>query len=139
MPAGLLSIGFGDRAGIKLKAARDLAGVSGVVNTGDCRRMTRNDTLNPMYGIAKAAKGLSTAPVQYGSLITLCVRIPPRPAVTRLAEDLIDATLTPTKIAVAADDTGLVSTAATLPTRTTLAALELQLAHQHRDQNSNRD
>jgi hypothetical protein len=115
--------------GIKLKAsAPTLAGMNGVVIPAMSQNDTGNDTLNPMYGIAKAAKGLSTAPVQYGSLITLCgTNSTPSGGNSASPKDLIDATLTPTKIAVAADDTGLVSTSGNAPNQDTLAALGAQL------------
>jgi len=115
--------------GIKLKASvATLAGINGVVIPAMSQNDTGNDTLNPMYGIAKAAKGLSTAPVQYGSLITLCgTNSTPSGGNSASPKDLIDATLTPTKIAVAADDTGLVSTSGNAPNQDTLAALGSQL------------
>jgi hypothetical protein len=115
--------------GIKMKAAAaTLAGVNGVVIPAMSQNDTGNNPLNPMYGIAKAAKGLSTAPVQYGSLLTLCgTQSSVSGGNSAAPAALIDPTLQPTKIASAADDTGLVSTSGSAPNQDTLAALGAQV------------
>jgi hypothetical protein len=115
--------------GIKLKAsAATLAGVNGVVIPAMSQNDTGNNPLNPMYGIAKAAKGLATAPVQYGQLLTLCgTQSSVSGGNSASPAAYIDATLQPTKIASPADDTGLVSTSGSAPNQDTLAALGSQL------------
>jgi hypothetical protein len=115
--------------GIKTKAsAATLAGVNGVVIPAMSQNDTGNNPLNPMYGIAKAAKGLSTAPVQFGSLLTLCgTQSSVSGGNSAAPAAYIDPTLQPTKIASAVDDTGLVSTSGSAPTPETLAALASQL------------
>jgi hypothetical protein len=115
--------------GIKLKAsAATLAGVNGVVIPAISQNDTGNNPLNPMYGIAKAARGLSTAPVQYGQLLTLCgTQSSVSGGNSASPAAYIDPTLQPTKIASPADDTGLVSTSGNAPNQDTLAALGAQL------------
>jgi hypothetical protein len=115
--------------GIKLKAsAATLAGVNGVVIPAMSQNDTGNNPLNPMYGIAKAAKGLSSAPVQFGSLITLAgTQSSVSGGNSASPTAFIDPTLQPTKIATPADDTGLVSTSGSAPNQDTLAALGAQL------------
>jgi hypothetical protein len=115
--------------GIKTKAsAATLAGVNGVVIPAMSQNDTGNNPLNPMYGIAKAARGLSTAPVQYGQLITLCgTQSSVSGGNSAAPAAYIDPTLQPTKIASAADDTGLVSTSGAAPSQDTLAAMGSQL------------
>jgi len=116
--------------GIKTRAqAATLAGVNGVVIPAMSQNDTGNNPLNPMYGIAKAAAG--GAGKQYGSLLTLVGTQSSTsggnsasPASTSVGGS--DPTLTPTKIASAADDTGLVSTSGNAPNPDTLAALASQ-------------
>jgi len=115
--------------GIKTKAsAATLAGVNGVVIPAMSQNDTGNNPLNPMYGIARAAKGLSTAPVQYGQLLTLCgTQSSVSGGNSASPAAFIDPTLQPTKIAAPADDTGLVSTSGSAPNQDTLAAMGSQL------------
>jgi hypothetical protein len=116
--------------GIKTRAqAATLAGVNGVVIPAMSQNDTGNNPLNPMYGIAKAAAG--GAGKQYGSLLTLVGTQSSTsggnsasPASTSVGGS--DPTLTPTKIASAADDTGLVSSSGNAPNPDTLAALASQ-------------
>ncbi|MBZ4307497.1 hypothetical protein LAN33_24810, partial [Mycobacterium tuberculosis] len=82
----------------------------------------------PMYGIAKAAFGTSSAnPVPFGSLLTLIgTQSTVSGGNSAAPAALIDPTLQPTKIASAADDVGLVSTSGAAPNQDTLAALASQ-------------
>jgi hypothetical protein len=115
--------------GIKLKAsAATLAGVNGVVIPAISQNDTGNNPLNPMYGIARAAKGASATPVQYGQLLTLCgTQSTVSGGNSASPAAYIDPTLQPTKIASPADDTGLVSTSGSAPNQDTLAAMASQL------------
>jgi hypothetical protein len=118
--------------GIKTKAsAATLAGVSGVVIPAISQNDTGNNPLNPMYGIAKAARAIltpTTTPTQYGSLLTLCgTQSSVSGGNSASPATYIDATLQPTKIAAPADDTGLVSTSGSAPNADTVAALGSQL------------
>lgn len=115
--------------GIKTKAtAPTLAGVNGVVIPAMSQNDTGNNPLNPMYGIAKAAFGTSSAnPVPFGSLLTLIgTQSTVSGGNSAAPAALIDPTLQPTKIASAADDVGLVSTSGAAPNQDTLAALASQ-------------
>jgi hypothetical protein len=87
---------------------------------------TGNDTLNPMYGIAKAAMPAGSS-TRYGSLLTLIGTQSSvsggnsaSPAATSIGGS--DPQLQPTKIASATDCTGLVSTSGSAPSADTLAA-----------------
>jgi hypothetical protein len=118
--------------GIKTKAsAATLAGVSGVVIPAMSQNDTGNNPLNPMYGIAKAARAIltpTTTPTQYGSLLTLCGTQSSVSGGNSASPAIyVDATLQPTKIAAPADDTGLVSTSGSAPNQDTVAALGAQL------------
>jgi hypothetical protein len=118
--------------GIKLKAtAATLAGVNGVVIPAMSQNDTGNNPLNPMYGIAKAARAVltpTTPPTQYGQLLTLCgTQSSVSGGNSASPAAYIDATLQPTKIASPADDTGLVSTSGSAPNQDTLAAMGSQL------------
>ncbi len=114
--------------GIKSKATpATLAGVNGVVIPAMSQNDTGNNPLNAMYGIAKAAFGAGATPMQYGSLLTLCgTQSSVSGGNSASPAAYIDPTLQPTKIASAADDTGLVSTSGSAPNQDTLAALASQ-------------
>jgi hypothetical protein len=115
--------------GIKLKAsAATLAGVNGVVIPAMSQNDTGNNPLNPMYGIAKAAMGTGAKPTQYGQLLTLCgTQSSVSGGNSAAPAAYIDPKLQPTKIALPADDTGLVSTSGSAPNQDTLAAMGSQL------------
>jgi hypothetical protein len=115
--------------GIKTRAQpATLAGVNGVVIPAMSQNDTGNNPLNAMYGIAKAAAGPNPAsPTQFGSLLTLCgTQSSVSGGNSAAPAAFIDPTLQPTKIASAADDTGLISTTGNKPTAETLAALASQ-------------
>jgi hypothetical protein len=115
--------------GIKTKAsAATLAGVNGVVIPAMSQNDTGNNPLNPMYGIAKAAMGTGATPTQYGQLLTLCgTQSTVSGGNSAAPAAYIDPKLQPTKIAIPADDTGLVSTSGSAPNQDTLAAMGSQL------------
>jgi hypothetical protein len=117
--------------GIKSRAAAALPNVNGVVIPAMSQNDTGNNPLNAMYAIAKGAQQIPSAadptkPAQFGSIITLCgTQSSVSGGNSAAPAAFIDATLQPTKIASATDDTGLVSSGGQVP-QATIAAMESQ-------------
>jgi hypothetical protein len=112
----------------KLSAAGQ-ANVNGVVIPAISQNDTGNNTLNAVYGVAKAAMfGAGTTAKTYGSLITLAgTQSSVSGGNSMSPATLVDPTLQPTKISKAQDDVGLVSSGASGTSQDTIAALQSQV------------
>jgi hypothetical protein len=114
--------------GIKSRAAAALPNVNGVVIPAMSQNDTGNNPLNAMYAIAKGATAIVDAnnkQVPYGTFITLCgTQSSVSGGNSAAPAAFVDATLQPTKIASATDDTGLVSSGSGAVPAATVAAME---------------
>jgi hypothetical protein len=112
----------------KLSAA-GAANVNGVVIPAISQNDTGNNTLNAVYGVAKAAiYGAGTTAKTYGSLITLAgTQSSVSGGNSMSPANLVDPTLQPTKISKPTDDVGLVSSGGSGTGQDTIAALQSQV------------